>query len=110
MQSASDVWPDFRADPITPTVFRPMADLPVNANIVVEGGAYYRVRLEWLPRAGDLVELYSFLDQASGHPTPGRYEVVRVVHELHDVTDKAPASMKGYHYVSVHVRPSDARI
>ncbi|OGL26556.1 MAG: hypothetical protein A3G44_15615 [Candidatus Rokubacteria bacterium RIFCSPLOWO2_12_FULL_73_47] len=78
-----------------------------NANIAEIGGAYYPVRLEWLPRVGDLIQLYSFLDTATGHEPGHRWEVVQVVHELRDVTEKRP---EGFHFVTVLVKPSQSSL
>jgi hypothetical protein len=83
------------------------ADLPVNANICeINDGAYYRVRLNWVPRVGELIDLFSFLDQADAHPAKHYYEVVQVVHQMYDVTEKVAQSLSGYHYVNVYVRPT----
>ena len=80
-----------------------MAELPINANISEIDGAHYPVRLEWVPRVGELIDLYSFIDTSTGQPPAHRYEVVQVVHQLYDVTDKEP---KGHHFITVHVKPS----
>lgn len=86
-----------------------MAELAItaNANVSEVGGAYYPVRLEWLPRVGELIDLYSFLDTSTGHPPVHRYEVVQVVHHVYDVTDKFP---KGHHVVTVFVKPSQSSV
>lgn len=74
-----------------------------NANIQeINGGAYYQVRLEWVPRVGELIDLWSFVDQASGDAPAHRYEVVQVVHKFQDVSKKS----EGAHFVTIHVRPS----
>lgn len=76
-------------------------ELPINANICEIDGPYYPVRLEWLPRKGDLIDLYSFLDTEKK-----KYEVVQVVHKLYDISKEIAQSHKGHHFVDVHVRPS----
>ena len=85
-----------------------MADLPINANIAEIDGAYYQVRLEWVPRIGELIDLWSFKDQADNLPPAHRYEVVQVIHKIHDVTDKLPDRQDGAHFVTVLVRPSQS--
>lgn len=77
-----------------------MSNPTINANICeTEGGPYYRVLLHTIPRVGELIDLYSYLDQESK-----KYEVVRVLHKLHDVTEKFPKSENGCHEVSVYVK------
>lgn len=85
-----------------------MPELPFNAIITEKGGPHYQVRLQWVPRVGELIDLHSFLEQANPDPNdPGTrwYEVVQIVHELHDLTKEFP---KGAHSVEVHVVPSDS--
>ena len=88
-----------------------MSELPVNANIVEKGGPYYQVRLQWVPRVGELIDLHSFLEQArgikegDGDPGTRWYEVVQVVHKINDVTERFP---QGAHFVTVHVVPSSS--
>lgn len=82
-------------------------NLPINANICeVDNGAYYQVKLDWIPRSGELIDLHSFLDQAGGRPHSHHYEVVQVVHELHDVAESAERSHTGHHFIQVYVKPS----
>lgn len=84
-------------------------DLPINANICEVNGLYYPVRLAWLPRPGDLIDLYSYLEAAAKRPDVKRYyEVVQVVHELRDIAEKVQQSHHGYHFVTVHVKPSQS--
>jgi hypothetical protein len=88
-----------------------MSNLPVNAHIIEideggEGGAFYPVRLHWVPRPGDLIDLYSFLDDKSGHPPQHYYEVVRVVHKLHDIAETVTHTLGGHHFAEIYVRPS----
>ncbi len=83
-----------------------MAERPANTNadVAFVNGPSYPVRMEWLPRVGDLIDLYSFIDTSTGHKPSHRGEVVRVVHYLHDVCDKTHD--QGQHFVTVHVKPS----
>ena len=82
----------------------------VNANICEIDGAYYQVHLKWLPRVGDLIDLYSLVDAAARLPPYHRYEVVQVVHKLHDLEkeDTKPYS-GGHHFVEVYVKPSQSK-
>ncbi len=84
-----------------------MADVPaaVNANIKEVDGAHYPVRLNWVPRIGELIDLYSLMDTSTGDPPVHQYEVVQVVHRLYDVTEKV---QKGFHFITVFVKPSSA--
>lgn len=66
----------------------------------VEGGAYYDVLLHAIPHTAELIELYSFLDQATN-----QYEIVHVVHKIHDVTEKFPHSKDGCHEINIYVKP-----
>ena len=84
-----------------------MASLPINANICELDGAYYPVRLEWVPRVGELIDLFSYIEQADGRPSGRHYEVIRVIHKLRDIADKVPASHDGCHFVEVHVKAAD---
>lgn len=83
-------------------------ELPINANISEIDGPHYPVRLEWIPRVGDLIDLYSFIDTATKHPPVHRYEVVQIVHKMYDVTDKVSGGEEGHHFVTVHVKPSQS--
>lgn len=98
-----------------------MSELPIEANICEipekgengqdsgEVGAYYQVRLYAVPRVGELIGLFSFLDQASGDLAEKQYEVVQVVHKVHDVSEKVPQSKGGSHFVSVFVKPASSK-
>jgi hypothetical protein len=84
-----------------------MAERQANANadVAFVDGPSYPVRLAWLPREGDLLDLYSFVDKSTGKKPSHRGEVVRVVHYLHDVSDKTD-NQQGHHFVTVHVKSS----
>lgn len=86
-----------------------MSNPTIEANICEIGGAYYQVKLYAVPRVGELIDLFSFLDQATKHPPMKHYEVVQVVHEIHDVSEKIPQSKDGRHFVSVFVKPSNSK-
>ncbi len=95
-----------------------MSDFPKNANGIIreidrgdEIGAYYQVRFSWLPRVGDLIDLTSFVDIAEKRPTSRYgYEVVKVIHHMHDVSDKIKQATEGHHSVSVVVKPSSDKL
>jgi len=86
-----------------------MSKPTIEANICEFDGAYYQVRLHAVPRVGELISLFSFADQATKHPPTKHYEVVQVVHEIHDVSAKVPLSEDGHHFVSIFVKPSDSK-
>jgi len=81
-----------------------MAPASVNANIQEVDGAYYQVHLSWIPRVGELIDLFSFLDASSGHQAQHSFEVVQVVHKLHDVVEHSPSASSGHHFVTVLVK------
>ena len=83
-----------------------MEDLPNNANIVDEEGVFYQVKLNWIPRVGELIDLYSHVDQSDNKQSKHHYEVIHVVHLIHDVTNKVERSLKGAHFVTIRVRRS----
>ena len=69
-------------------------------------GAFFYVRLVWLPREGDLIEHFSFQDADDNQAQDQHHwEVVKVVHVLNDISNKAPDSI-GRHTVQVLVKPS----
>lgn len=49
-----------------------MSNLPIEANICEIDGAYYPVRLHAIPRVGELIDLFSFIEQAAQEP-PVKY-------------------------------------
>jgi hypothetical protein len=71
-------------------------DLPTNANIEIADGPYYQVKLEFVPRVGDTIEFYSFLDAVGM-----TLEVTGVKHQIRDVVEKIEQSHKGHHFVTV---------
>jgi hypothetical protein len=84
-----------------------MSKPPIQANIVeTESGIYYPVRLYAVPQAGELIKLFSFIEQADKRPPVRHYEVVQIVHDVHDVTERVSQSEGGHHFVTVFVKPS----
>lgn len=71
-------------------------------------GAYYEVKLQTVPQKGELIDLFSFRDTQSGHESAHFFEVLNVVHEIHDVTEKAPVR-DGVHGVKLIVRDAGRR-
>lgn len=86
-----------------------MSKPTIEANICEVDGAYYQVKLHAIPRVGELIELFSFLDQRTKHPPVKHYKVVQVVHAIHDVSEKVPLSKDGRHFVSVFVKPASSK-
>ena len=86
-----------------------MSELQIEANICEVGGAYYPVKFHTVPRVGELISFYSFIDAASAHPPAKHYEVVQVVHEVRDVSDEISQSQGGCHLVSVFVKPTQSQ-
>ena len=81
---------------------------PIEVNVSEIDGAYFPVRLHAIPRVGDLIDLYSSIDHSTGHPPRKHYEVVQVLHKLHDVTDKVPHAT-GHHFLTIVVKPSTSK-
>ncbi len=83
-----------------------MSESQINGNIAEIDGAHYPVKLQWVPKVGELIKLTSFIDVASKDEPVHTYEVVAVRHDMYDVTDKLPGASDGHHFVSVFVKPS----
>ena len=82
-----------------------MAELHITGTVVDAEGTHDPVRFEWVPRVGELVDLYSFSETESGHHSTHRFEVTQVVHRVYDVTESDP---DGRHLVTVFVKRSDS--
>ena len=86
-----------------------MSALPINANIYEVdaepgNGRYFPVRLNWVPRVGELIEMTSFAEIAAKHTQYIlQYKVIQVVHYIGDLSDKFEHTQKGSHSVVVHV-------
>ena len=89
-----------------------MADFPKAANgvISVEDGPYYHANFTWVPRIGELIDLTSFLDIAEKSKDGCRhfYEVVAVVHDIHDVYERDTRPHNGHHSLKVIVKKSSS--
>lgn len=81
-----------------------MTELPTNATIDEVDGPSFSVKLQWVPRVGERIDLWSFIDKDNWHPVH-HYEVVQVVHKVYAVVDKGGHQHKGQHYLAVHVKP-----
>jgi hypothetical protein len=86
-----------------------MSELPIEATIHEIDGAYYNVRLHAIPRVGELIDFWSFLNQATGHEPAKHYEVIQVVHKVYDVSEKTPRSKGGHQSVNVFVKPASSK-
>ena len=78
----------------------------IDANIYEIDGAYYPVKLHAIPQRGDVIDLWSFIDQTDGYEPRKNYEVVRILHKIYDHSDKSPAGADGHHSVTVLVKPA----
>ena len=77
-----------------------MRNLPIDAHINLEDGAYYNVRLCAIPRIGETINLYSLVDEVSGHKATHLLRVTDIQDEVHDI----PAGAKepaGKHFVVI---------
>lgn len=79
-----------------------MAHPLIHANVIQKDGTYYQVKLHTVPRVGERIELTSIRNIETGHhdQTALSYEVNKVVHKLHDITDKVP---NGSHEIEIFV-------
>lgn len=82
-------------------------DPPIEANIVeIDDGPFFPVRLFSIPSVGELIDLWSLIDQKAGHHPRRHYEVVAVVHKLYDIPNDADPGRMGGHFVTVFAKPS----
>ena len=90
-----------------------MADFPKAANGIIseEGGPSYHARFEWVPRKGELIDLTSFLEIRQKRSNESRrfYEVVAVVHVMHDVDEGGDRPHEGHHSLKVVVKKSKSK-
>ncbi|MGZ5030459.1 MAG: hypothetical protein ACXV8I_07660 [Methylobacter sp.] len=83
-----------------------MSELQIEANILELDGAYYPVKLHTVPRIGEEIKLFSYIDQVSGHASEKHYEVVQIIHTVRDALKDIPESWIGYHHVDILVKSS----
>ncbi len=83
-----------------------MENKTFNANIVEIGGAHYQVILQWVPRVGELIHIFSHVDTQSGDEANHHFEVMKVIHQMSDVPKNNANGPGGQHFVSVYVRRS----
>ena len=86
-----------------------MSELQVEAKICEMQGDFYEVKFSAVPRVGELIDLFSVVDQAKKLPPEKYYEVVQVVHNVRDVSEEIPHSINGSHLVTVFVKPSRSK-
>lgn len=76
----------------------------------VDREVHYPARLVHIPRAGELVKFFSYLDSASGHEmhdaTGFYFEVVQVRHDLADLVENNERSQMAKQSVTIFVRRS----
>lgn len=78
-----------------------------NAAIVdTSNNVFHLIRLKLLPRVGELIKLWSYVDQKAGNQDWHYYEVVQIVHEFHDHTEKFPQNEAVD--VRIFVKPSNS--
>jgi hypothetical protein len=89
-----------------------MADCPAAANGIIseEGGPYYHASFRWVPRVGELIDLTSVAEIRDKRPDESRrfYEVVAVVHVMHDVVEGGERPRDGHHSLKVVVKKSSS--
>jgi hypothetical protein len=84
----------------------------IEAQIIeINGGPYFNVTLYALPLVGDLIDLYSLVDESANYPPNHHYEVVQVLHKLYDGPAKITPNSResfvaGTHSARVFVRRS----
>jgi len=83
----------------------------LEANICELDGTYFPVKLHAVPRVGELINLFSFIEQAAGYQPAKYYQVVHVVHKMYDAAGDASdkGHKTGWHFVEVFVKPSRSK-
>ena len=79
--------------------------------IEIDDGPFFNVTLHAVPKVGELIHVYSLVNEAADYPPDKQYEVVQVLHKLYDVPERvAPDSRQalvaGTHYVQIFVKRS----
>lgn len=90
-----------------------MSEPTIKAQVFeINDGPYFNVTLSSVPRVGELIHLYSLVDEAAKKKqTDYYYEVVQVTHKLFDVpenlrSDSPQAIVAGSHHVIIYVKHS----
>lgn len=80
------------------------------ANIHVIGGAFYQVKLFAVPKAGELIKLHSFVEQLARNTalTIQFLEVVQIVHDMQDYTEKGTNLTDGSHFIHIIAKPAES--
>lgn len=76
----------------------------IEASIHEIDGPYFLVKLQSIPAKGDLIDFFSFVD--ANEPSHGkyRYEVVQIVHYIHDLSEKTGNFVDGAQAVRIYVK------
>jgi hypothetical protein len=88
----------------------------IEAQIIeINDGPYFNVTLHAVPRVGELIHLYSLVDEAANYSPNNQYEVVQILHRLYDVPEglepnSRQAVVAGTHYVKVFVKPAASHL
>ncbi|HEY0459201.1 MAG TPA: hypothetical protein VGC97_08695 [Pyrinomonadaceae bacterium] len=80
-----------------------MSEVKFNGTIHEEDGTYYQVQLEFVPRIGEFINFHSFVELIDDNPAYKYYEVIRIVHEITDVTNRVTYDT-GSQFVSIYVK------
>ena len=83
-----------------------------NAKIIEPNGVYYSIRLSWLPRVGDAIELRTFVvaPEDSAEETAAQckpYRITKVVHCVNDVKLPAETNRGGDHQIHLYVEKGE---
>ena len=84
--------------------------VPIDANICVADGPYFKVKLHSVPAVGDLISLFSHNDVRTNHPPTHHLEVVAIVHDIQDIDENVDRTLGGSHFVTVHAVPSSDKL
>lgn len=79
-----------------------MSEVKFNATIHEPDGTFYTTQIDFVPRVGEFIDFHSFVDQIENRLAKKYYEVVRIVHKIDEVTDRASVA-KGSHFVQIFV-------
>ncbi len=72
-------------------------------------GPYYPVKLHAIPRVGEFIVLWSFLDQKTKADKPRKnYEVVAVLHKVNDDGETVGDRSTAHHFVTIVVKHSSS--
>ena len=75
----------------------------------INDGPFFRVNLLAVPCVGELIDLHSYLDQKAGFNSRKLYEVVSVIHKVHEPKEDFEPLEHGSHFVTVLVKTSNSK-